>query len=127
MIAPGSYAVLAPLMGGFLVGPRFLMGLLAGSITSGCMLAIMMANAGGAWDNSKVMSAAPHTEWESARTPRSCLYGRALPLPPCSLSPAPPHAPPAPPHPLSPPPFAQGPDTPPVSSRPLSLQTFPNF
>lgn len=53
MIAPGTYAVLAPLMGGFLVGPRFLMGLLAGAITSGCMLAIMMANAGGAWDNSK--------------------------------------------------------------------------
>merc|ERR1711968_22949 len=29
------------------------MGLLAGAIASGCMLAIMMANAGGAWDNSK--------------------------------------------------------------------------
>jgi K(+)-stimulated pyrophosphate-energized sodium pump len=53
MIAPGTYAVLAPLIGGFLVGPRFLMGLLAGAIASGCMLAIMMANAGGAWDNSK--------------------------------------------------------------------------
>merc|ERR1712085_122708 len=52
-IAPGTYAVLAPLIGGFLVGPRFLMGLLAGSIASGMMLAIMMANAGGAWDNSK--------------------------------------------------------------------------
>merc|ERR1719271_2386858 len=48
MIAPGTYAVLAPL-----IGPRFLMGLLAGAIASGCMLAIMMANAGGAWDNSK--------------------------------------------------------------------------
>merc|ERR1712167_465318 len=45
--------VLAPLIGGFIVGPRFLMGLLAGAIASGCMLAIMMANAGGAWDNSK--------------------------------------------------------------------------
>ena len=53
MIAPGAYAVLAPLIGGFLVGPRFLIGLLAGAIASGCMLAIMMANAGGAWDNSK--------------------------------------------------------------------------
>merc|ERR1719298_45757 len=53
MIAPGTYAVLSPLIGGFLVGPRFLMGLLAGAIASGCMLAIMMANAGGAWDNSK--------------------------------------------------------------------------
>merc|ERR1719337_257993 len=40
-------------MGGFLVGPRFLMGMLSGAIASGCMLAIMMANAGGAWDNSK--------------------------------------------------------------------------
>jgi len=53
MIAPGAYAVLAPLIGGFLVGPAFLLGLLAGAIGSGCMLAIMMANAGGAWDNSK--------------------------------------------------------------------------
>jgi len=53
MIAPGTYAILAPLIGGFLVGPRFLMGMLAGAIASGCMLAIMMANAGGAWDNSK--------------------------------------------------------------------------
>jgi inorganic pyrophosphatase len=53
MIAPGTYAVLAPLIGGFLVGPRFLMGMLAGAIASGCMLALLMANAGGAWDNSK--------------------------------------------------------------------------
>jgi len=53
MIAPGTYAILAPLIGGFLIGPRFLMGLLAGAIASGCMLALMMANAGGAWDNSK--------------------------------------------------------------------------
>jgi H(+)-translocating pyrophosphatase len=53
MIAPGSFAVLAPLVGGFLVGPRFLVGMLAGAVASGCMLAIMMANAGGAWDNSK--------------------------------------------------------------------------
>jgi len=53
MIAPGTYAVLAPLIGGFLIGPRFLMGMLAGAIASGCMLALMMANAGGAWDNSK--------------------------------------------------------------------------
>jgi len=53
MIAPGAYAILAPLIGGFLIGPRFLMGMLAGAVAGGCMLAIMMANAGGAWDNSK--------------------------------------------------------------------------
>ena len=53
MIAPGAYAILAPLIGGFLVGPRFLTGMLAGAVAAGCMLAIMMSNAGGAWDNSK--------------------------------------------------------------------------
>merc|ERR1719389_150467 len=53
MIAPGLYAILIPLMVGFTVGPRCLMGVLAGAIASGCMVAIMMSNAGGAWDNSK--------------------------------------------------------------------------
>merc|ERR1712167_509561 len=53
MIAPGIYAVLTPLIVGFLVGPRAVMGLLAGCIGSAAMLAIMMSNAGGAWDNSK--------------------------------------------------------------------------
>merc|ERR1719463_687845 len=53
MIAPGLYAILFPLMVGFTVGPRCLMGLLAGAIASGCVNAIMMSNAGGAWDNSK--------------------------------------------------------------------------
>jgi len=53
MILPGTYAVLSPLFIGFLVGPRCLAGMLGGSIASGAMLAIMMSNAGGAWDNSK--------------------------------------------------------------------------
>jgi inorganic pyrophosphatase len=52
-IAPGAFAILAPIFIGLLVGPRMLMGMLAGSISSGCMMAIMMSNAGGAWDNSK--------------------------------------------------------------------------
>merc|ERR1711968_136220 len=53
MIAPGAYAILAPLFVGFLVGPRCLVGMLAGGIGSGAMVAIMMSNAGGAWDNAK--------------------------------------------------------------------------
>merc|ERR1739844_62205 len=53
MLAPGAYAVLAPIFVAFCVGPKCLMGLLAGSIVSGAMIAIMMSNAGGAWDNSK--------------------------------------------------------------------------
>merc|ERR1712004_256855 len=53
MIAPGVYAVLTPLVIGFGLGPRAVMGLLAGCIGSATMLGVMMSNAGGAWDNSK--------------------------------------------------------------------------
>eukprot|EP00811_Abedinium_folium_P035697 NODE_846_length_2736_cov_69.963588.p1 GENE.NODE_846_length_2736_cov_69.963588~~NODE_846_length_2736_cov_69.963588.p1 ORF type:complete len:605 (-),score=128.28 NODE_846_length_2736_cov_69.963588:315-2129(-) len=53
MVAPGIYAVFMPIAVGFFLGPRCLMGCLAGAIISGAMLAIMMSNAGGAWDNSK--------------------------------------------------------------------------
>merc|ERR1719409_1771730 len=53
MIAPGSYAILAPIFIGFLIGPKCLMGVLAGALVTGCMMAILMSNAGGAWDNSK--------------------------------------------------------------------------
>jgi len=53
MVLPGIYAILSPITVGFLIGPRCLTGMLGGSIASGMMLAIMMANAGGAWDNSK--------------------------------------------------------------------------
>lgn len=53
MILPGIYAVFSPATIGFLVGPNCLAGLLGGAIASGMMLATMMANGGGAWDNAK--------------------------------------------------------------------------
>jgi Na+/H+-translocating membrane pyrophosphatase len=53
MILPGIYAVFSPVTIGFLIGPNCLAGLLAGAITSGMMLATMMSNAGGSWDNAK--------------------------------------------------------------------------
>jgi len=53
MILPGALAILMPVTIGFLVGPRCLLGLLSGSIASGFMMAVMMSNAGGAWDNAK--------------------------------------------------------------------------
>jgi H(+)-translocating pyrophosphatase len=53
MVLPGTYAVLSPILIGFLVGPKCLAGMLGGAIASGAMLGIMMSNAGGAWDNSK--------------------------------------------------------------------------
>eukprot|EP00483_Globobulimina_turgida_P002565 UN02569 len=53
MIIPGILAILAPLFAGFLLGSEALGGLLVGALTSGFMLAVFMANAGGAWDNAK--------------------------------------------------------------------------
>ena len=53
MIAPGAIAIIAPIVVGVILGPEALGGLLTGAIATGFLLAIMMANAGGAWDNAK--------------------------------------------------------------------------
>ena len=53
MITPGSMAVLAPVVIGFGLGPKALGGMLAGALVCCVMMALMMANAGGAWDNAK--------------------------------------------------------------------------
>ena len=53
MIIPGVMAVAAPLATGFILGVESLGGMLIGAVGSGFMLAIMMATAGGAWDNAK--------------------------------------------------------------------------
>ncbi|MDH4156365.1 MAG: sodium-translocating pyrophosphatase [candidate division Zixibacteria bacterium] len=53
MVLPGLTAVLSPIIIGYLLGKEGLGGMLAGATMSGVMLALMMANAGGAWDNAK--------------------------------------------------------------------------
>lgn len=76
MVLPGIFAILSPICVGFLIGPKCLTGMLGGAIASGMMLAIMMANAGGAWDNSK-----KYIEIEGAKggkgteTHKACIVG----------------------------------------------------
>jgi K(+)-stimulated pyrophosphate-energized sodium pump len=53
MVVPGALAVLAPVVIGFGLGPKALGGMLGGALICCVMMALMMANAGGAWDNAK--------------------------------------------------------------------------
>ncbi len=53
MILPGALAVVVPLVVGHVLGKEALAGMLVGTMSSGFLLAVMMANAGGAWDNAK--------------------------------------------------------------------------
>jgi K(+)-stimulated pyrophosphate-energized sodium pump len=53
MISPALTAIVAPLLVGFLLGINGVAGMLAGATVSGFILAVMMANSGGAWDNAK--------------------------------------------------------------------------
>ncbi len=53
MVVPALMAVVAPLLVGFIMGADALGGMLAGAIAAGVLLAIMMSNSGGAWDNAK--------------------------------------------------------------------------
>jgi len=53
MIAPSLLAIIVPVLVGIILGPAAVMGLLFGGLTSGFVLAIMLANAGGSWDNAK--------------------------------------------------------------------------
>ena len=53
MVLPGVIAVVAPVVVGLALGPAALGGLLAGATTTGVLMALFMATAGGAWDNAK--------------------------------------------------------------------------
>ena len=62
MIGPGVVAITAPVVIGFVLGTAALGGMLAGSLVTGVLLALFMANAGGAWDNAKKAIEQNHIE-----------------------------------------------------------------
>ncbi|MCA9822286.1 MAG: sodium-translocating pyrophosphatase [Dehalococcoidia bacterium] len=75
MIIPGALAVAVPIAVGALVSPEALGGLLIGSIASGAVLALMMANAGGAWDNAKKYIEAGHLGGKGSEAHKAAVVG----------------------------------------------------
>ena len=75
MIAPGVMAIAAPLLVGFLLGTAALAGLQVGSISAGFILAVMMANAGGAWDNTKKYIEAGHLGGKGSFAHKAAVTG----------------------------------------------------
>ena len=75
MIVPGLMAIIAPLLIGILLGVEALGGMLAGALSSGVLLAIMMANAGGAWDNAKKYIEEGHFGGKGSDSHKSAVVG----------------------------------------------------
>jgi K(+)-stimulated pyrophosphate-energized sodium pump len=75
MIIPGLLAVVAPIAVGALIGPEALGGLLAGALSAGVVMAIFMANAGGAWDNAKKYIEAGNLGGKGSDTHKAAVVG----------------------------------------------------
>ncbi len=75
MIIPGLMAIIAPLAVGLIMGTEALGGMLGGALASGVLLAIMMANAGGAWDNAKKYIEAGNYGGKGSETHHAAVVG----------------------------------------------------
>ena len=75
MILPGAMAVIAPIAVGFILGPAPLGGMLIGSISAGFLLAVTMANSGGAWDNAKKYVEAGNYGGKGSETHKAAVTG----------------------------------------------------
>ena len=75
MIVPGLMAIIAPLAVGIILGPEALGGMLAGALAAGVLMALMMANAGGAWDNAKKYVEEGHYGGKGSDTHKATVVG----------------------------------------------------
>ncbi|MBI1195492.1 MAG: sodium-translocating pyrophosphatase [Gammaproteobacteria bacterium] len=75
MILPGVLAVSAPVVVGFGIGPEALGGMLGGALLGGVLLALTMANAGGAWDNAKKYVEKGNLGGKGSDVHKACVVG----------------------------------------------------
>ncbi len=75
MVPPGILAIVSPVIVGIFLGTDALGGMLAGSLVAGVLLAIMMANAGGAWDNAKKYIEEGHHGGKGSEAHKAAVVG----------------------------------------------------
>ena len=75
MIVPGLIVLISPIAAGFILGAEGLGGLLIGGLVSAIMLAVFMANAGGAWDNAKKYVEAGNFGGKGSDTHKAAVTG----------------------------------------------------
>ena len=75
LVVPGLVALIMPIAVGLLLGKAALGGFLAGSIISGLIFALLMANAGGAWDNAKKYIEMGHFGGKGTETHKAAIVG----------------------------------------------------
>ncbi|MEX2275196.1 MAG: sodium-translocating pyrophosphatase [Actinomycetota bacterium] len=75
LMTPGILAVLSPVIAGFLLGAEGLGAFLAGSILTGQLLAVMLSNSGGAWDNAKKYIEEGHYGGKNSESHKAAVIG----------------------------------------------------
>ena len=75
MLVPSLVAVLAPVITGVIFGVSGVLGLLAGSLSAGFVLAVFMANSGGAWDNAKKYIEEGHEGGKGSQAHKAAVIG----------------------------------------------------
>ncbi len=75
MILPASLGILAPIIVGLVLGVNGVVGMLAGALVSGFVLAIMMANSGGSWDNAKKYIEAGNFNGKGSENHKAAIVG----------------------------------------------------
>jgi K(+)-stimulated pyrophosphate-energized sodium pump len=78
MVMPGLTAILAPVAVGFVLGAPALGGLLVGATVTGVLLALFMANSGGAWDNAKKWIEAGHLGGKGSEPHKAAVVGDTI-------------------------------------------------
>jgi len=75
MLLPGILVIIVPLVIGFTLGTEAVAGVLTGALLTGFLMAVMMANSGGAWDNAKKYIEAGHLGGKGSEAHKAAVIG----------------------------------------------------